>query len=142
MKLRLFLSVLALLLPGLVLAEPHQAVQAALDYQLRENTCAKPKIILQDKSITAPAQESSGVSFFEGTSTADVSDIDVYTRERAQRKEKRWRKCVAVYKEDLLGDMERLKGSAQHGLTQEQSKTILGHMAHIQKVYMSPEGAL
>ena len=132
----------ALLMSNFAFAEPHKVVQAALDYELRENTCTKPKVIAQNTTSTAPAQDTGSASFFEGSSTAQVSDVDGYTRRRQEKKEKRWRKCVAEYKEDLLDDIQRLKGSAQHGLTQAQADTILGNMALIQKVYMTPEGVL
>ncbi len=38
--------------------------------------------------------------------------------------------------------MERLKGSAQHGLTQKQAHTIVTSMALIQRVYLTPDGVL
>jgi hypothetical protein len=88
----------------------------------------------------APTQDSGSSNFFEGSNTGEVSDVDGYSRKRLQRKEKRWRKCVATYKADLLGDMQQLKDSASHGLTREQADSILKHMALIQKVYMTPEG--
>jgi hypothetical protein len=115
-------------------------VQAALDYELRENTCSKPRIFSDESTVMAPTQDSGSSNFFEGSNTGEVSDVDGYSRKRLQRKEKRWRKCVATYKADLLGDMQQLKDSASHGLTREQADSILKHMALIQKVYMTPEG--
>ena len=35
---------------------------------------------------------------------------------------------------------ELLRGSAQHGLTQQQANQILTKMALIQQVYLSPDG--
>ena len=118
------------------------SVQAALDYQVPENACSKPKIVADAATVAAPVQDPSSVSFFEGNNTISVSDLAGYERDRQARKGKRWRKCLAEYKEGLLDDMERLKSSAQHGLTQEQAHAILTNMALIQKVYLTPDGVL
>ncbi len=136
------LAAVLLLLPGLAFAESPKSVQAALDYQVPENICSKPRVITNEAVVAAPVQDASSVSFFEGSNTANVSDIDGYSLERQARKEKRWRKCLAEYKEGLLDDMGRLKGSAQHGLTQAQAHTIVTNMALIQRVYMTPDGIL
>ncbi len=133
---------LILLAPWLAHGEVHKAVQAALDYEVPENTCKKPKTNFSETSVTAPPQDAGSASFFEGSSASNVSDTDSYTRNRAARKEKRWKSCVDKYKKGLLADMETLKSSAQYGLTQAQANTILGKMAAIQAVYMSPEGVL
>lgn len=118
------------------------SVQAALDYQPPENTCSKPKIIANEAIVAAPIQDSGSAAFFQGSNTATVSDVSSYDLERQARKEKRWRRCLAGYKEGLLDDMERLKGSAQHGLTQAQAHTIVTSMALIQRVYLTPDGVL
>ena len=118
------------------------SVQEALSYRIPDNTCSRPEIIADEANVTPPMQESSSVPIFEGSITATVSNVDTNERRRQARKERRWRKCLAEYKESLLDDMERLKGSAQHGLTEEQAHTILSHMALIQRVYLSAEGAL
>ena len=142
-KISTFMAAMLLLLtPWVVEAEVHKAVQAALDYEIPENTCVKPKTTFTEKSVTAPAQDAGSASFFEGSSASNVTDTDSYTRNRAARKEKRWKKSVDKYKKGLLADMETLKSSAQHGLTQAQAETILGKMATIQAVYMTPDGVL
>ena len=69
-----------------------------------------------------------------------MTDVDSYTIKRYERKKKRWEKCVDQYKSKLMKDFERLKNSAQHGLTQDQADQILANMATIQQVYLSPEG--
>jgi len=71
-----------------------------------------------------------------------VTDVDSYAINRYERKEKRWEKCVDRYKKTLLEDLERLKGSAQYGLTQDQANQILEHMAMLQQVYLSDGGRL
>ena len=52
---------------------------------------------------------------------------------------KRWDTCITGYKEDLMNDFETLKSSAQHGLSQAQADTILGKLALIQEVLVSPD---
>lgn len=118
------------------------SVQAALDYKVPENTCSKPEVVAGGANVSPPIQDASSVSIFEGSSTASVSDVDSYERERQERKENRWNNCLAEYKNGLLNDMERLKGSAQHGLTQEQAHAIVANMALVQSVYLSPDGVL
>ena len=68
-----------------------------------------------------------------------MSDVDSYTRKRQERKLARWKKCTNEYKSALLGDMEELKASAKHGLTQTQVGLILANIAAIQQAYMAPE---
>jgi hypothetical protein len=131
-----------LLLPGVALCETHSEVQDAMDYQLPEYTCSKPKVVSENTNVSAPAQSSGSFSFFEGSSNSEVSDVAGNTRKRQERKEKRWKSCIADYKEDLLEDMDELKGSAKHGLTEEQAVAILANMSLVQKVYMTPEGIL
>ncbi len=144
MKFPIITLTVLVLAPWSVFAETPKPVQAALDYQLPENTCTKPRIIASESTVLAPAQDGGGggSNFFQGSNTGDVSDIDGYSRKRIERKEKRWRKCVATYKADLLDDMQQLKGSASHGVTQEQADSILKNMALIQQVYMTSEGVL
>ena len=142
MKSLVLMACLLLALPGLVLGETHKDVQAALDYELRENTCSKPKVITADTAVNAPVQAAGSTAFFVGSSTTVVTNVDSYTRGRQERKERRWRSCVARYKADLLDDMEELKSSARHGISREQANTILTNMAMIQQVYMTPDGVL
>jgi hypothetical protein len=132
---------LILLMPAISLAETHSKVQAALDYQLPENTCGtKPKSFESSgEAIGTPIQDSSSTSVFEGSGAEEMSDVDSYTRKRQERKLTRWKKCTKKYKSALLGDMKELKSSAQHGLTTPQADLILANMAAIQQAYMAPE---
>jgi len=141
MKSLILSSILLVALPWYLVAETHPAVQAALEYQLPANTCGEQVIVLINES-TGPAQESGATSFFEGSSTASVSDIDGYERKRLERKEKRRLLCVTDYKETLLAAFEALKNSAQHGISREQADIILKNMALIQSVYMTPNGRI
>ena len=124
------------------LAEAPMSVEAALNYELPENPCTRPDSLADGENVSAPMQDSSGVPYFQGSSTASISDTDHYERSRLERKEKRWKKCLAEYKEGLLEDMERLKTSATHGLTEAQALTIVGHMKRIQTAYLSPDGLI
>ena len=148
MKSTIILSYFLLTLPCLASAEIHQAVQDSLDYQLPKNTCSRPRIILPGDAgdtggtVSPPAQANGSTEFFVGSSGSEVSELDSYTRRRLKSKEQRWRKCVASYKVTLLQDMEALKGSANHGITQAQANIILTNMALIQKVYMTEDGVL
>ena len=141
MKALRFLSCLILLMPVLSFAETHPAVNAALDYQLPENTCrTKPKSFESSgEAIGKPVQASGALNVFEGSGAEDMSDVDSYTRKRQERKLARWQKCTNEYKSALLEDMEELKSSAKHGLTQTQADLILANMAAIQHAYMAPE---
>ena len=132
LKITSILGLLLMVAPGLVVAETHKKVQAALDYEIPENKCKKPKKFATTKSVTnAPAASSGSVDVFSGGGGAESSDTDSYTINRLKKKEKNWRKCVAKYKENLLQDMDQLKNSAQYGLTQEQANTIAGNMLAI-----------
>ncbi len=142
MKIIVLALTLLVLYPMSSSAETHPAVQAALDYEIPTHQCGDPIVLPGDTEVTAQQNSAGQASFFEGSSTASVSDTDHYSRKRLERKGKRQKKCVAKYKKGLLSDMETLKGSASHGLTQEQANTILGHIKLIQEVYMSPNGVL
>ena len=141
MKALRFCYFLILLIPAISFAETHAKVQAALDYQLPENACGtKPKSFESSgEAIGKPVQESGGLTYFEGSGADEISDIDSYTRKRQERKVTRWKNCTKEYKSGLLEDMEELKASAQHGLTQPQANIILANLANIQQVYMAPE---
>jgi hypothetical protein len=141
MKALRFCGFLILLMPAISFAETHAEVQAALDYQLPENACGtKPKSFESSgEAIGTPIQDSSSTSIFEGSGAEEVSDVDGYTRKRQERKVARWKNCTKKYKSGLLEDMEELKASAQHGLTQPQANIILANLANIQQVYMAPE---
>ncbi len=52
MKSFVLLAAVLLLLPGLAFAESPMSVQAALDYQVPENTCSKPRIITGEAIVT------------------------------------------------------------------------------------------
>ena len=143
MKMKLIIFIFILVAPHLVNAKTHKKVQAALDYDMPEHTCKKPTKFASTKATgTAPTQSSSGVDMFSGGGTVDNSDVDSYTLRRMQKKEQKWRKCVDKYKTGLLKDMDTLKASAQHGLTQAQADTIIDNMRGIQDVYMTPDGVL
>ena len=142
MKSLLLSSYLLLALPGLALGQTHMAVQAALDYQLPGNTCSKPKVIPATTLVNAPAQSAGSDNIFAGKLANEITDVDSYTRGRQERKAKRWRSCLAIYKTSLLDDMEELKNSAQYGLSQEQANAILTNMAMIQQVYLTEDGVL
>jgi hypothetical protein len=105
----------------------HSKVQAALDYELPVNICKKPKLITVSSNVT------------DGEGSRAQTDTDSYTIDRYARKEKRWKACVAEYKEALMGDFGELKSSAQYGLTQTQADIILAKMAFIQSVYITPD---
>ena len=141
MKIFTLCGFLILLVPAISLAETHPKVQAALDYQLPGNTCGtKPKSFESSgEAIGKPVQESGALTVFEGSGAEEMSDVDSYTRKRQERKMARWKNCTKEYKSGLLEDMEALKASAQHGLTQPQANIILENMASIQQAYMAPE---
>ncbi|MBT4379566.1 MAG: hypothetical protein HN739_22980, partial [Gammaproteobacteria bacterium] len=82
MKTLTLCSFLILLMPAISSAETHSKVQAALDYQLTENTCGtKPKSFESSgEAIGKPVQESGGVTYFEGSGADEMSDVDSYTR--------------------------------------------------------------
>lgn len=107
----------------------HPEVRKALAWTLPVNSCKEPKAIgaLVDVSN-------------EGADSGPRSDVDSYTLDRFKRKERRWKKCVDKYKDGLQDDFERLRGSAQHGLTQPQADAILSNMKLIQSVLMTPNG--
>jgi hypothetical protein len=134
------LSAILLTSSALAMAEEPMSVEAALNYELPEKPCTKPETLADGANVSAPIEDSSGVPYFQGSSTASISDTDYYERERLERKEKRWEKCLADYKAGLLEDMERLKSSATHGLTEAQALAIVAHMKQIQDVYLSPDG--
>jgi hypothetical protein len=122
--------ILCLLAPTLAIAaESHPQVQAALDWQLPDNICGdEPVLIGAELDVVDPSQ--------------DITyryDVDYYKLERHERSMKRWNACITEYKEDLMNDFEALKNCAQHGLTQAQADTILGKLALIQEVYLSPD---
>ena len=101
----------------------HPAVEAALSWQLPENPCEKPRT----QGMPQPQEINQG-----GGGDAAVWDVDHYTYERYQRKENRWKSCLAEYRQTLQSDFQGLMDSAQHGLTQSQAETILGKLREIQ----------
>lgn len=106
----------------------HKSVQAALDWELPVNSCVKPSM------------PRSGIAFVDDEGTTRSFDVDSYQLGRFQRKEKRWKDCVAKYKKKLMRDFEDLTNCAQYGLTKKQADIVLTKMALIQSVYVSPEG--
>ena len=137
---QLILTLPLLFASSLGLAEEPMSVEAALNYQLPANPCVETEQLADGVNSAAPVQDPSGVPFFQGSSTANISDTDYYERERLERKGKRYKKCLAEYKDGLLEDMERLKSSAQHGLTEDQAHAIVAHLLLIQETYLSPDG--
>ena len=122
---------LVLVVPVVSLAaETHEKVQAALDYSIPLNSCKKPRSIV----ITANIIDG------DGEGGVSQSDVDSYTMNRLQRKQKRWQSCVKKYKTVLLRDLAALRECAQYGLTQEQASIILARMAEIQLVVMTVDG--
>jgi len=121
---------LFVLMPVYAESQPHEKVQTALDWALPVNACIKPKMI----AVTAKVTDS------EGSRTQ--TDVDSYTIGRYQRKEKRWNSCVEKYKSDLMVEFSELKDSAQYGVTKAQADIIMGNMAMIQSVYLSPDGRI
>jgi len=121
---------LLLLLPFFAQAETHAKVQEALDWELPVNTCKKPKMIARSSLVVDAEGEH------------EFTDVDSYTIERYDRKRKRWESCLGEYKEALLVDLDELEDSAQYGLTSPQADIILGKMALMQKVYLSPDGRI
>jgi hypothetical protein len=143
MNIKKFGCIFILFLPTHSIAETHSEVQAAMDYELPEYTCVKPKqFVRKTEVVGAPMPASGAVPIFEGSGAEEITDMDSHTMNRLQRKEDRWNMCVEEYKDDLLADMEKLKASAQYGLNQDQANIILGNMSKIQNVYMTPEGVL
>ena len=140
MKTQLTAALAACLISGPLSAEAPMSVDDALNYQMPLHDCTPPEFIDDGTTSAAPVQDPSGVPFFQGSSTANISDTDYYERERQGRKEVRYNKCLADYKENLLEDMERLKSSAQHGLSEDQAHAIVAHLLLIQETYMSPDG--
>ncbi len=131
-----------LLLPVGVLAEPHERVQSALDWELPSNECKKPSFA---GKVAIASTLNPGGDLFSGGFYLDSSihatyryDLDHYQLDRYKRAEKRWINCLREYRQGLLADFEELKNSAQYGLTKNQADLILGKMALIQSVYISP----
>lgn len=108
-------------------ANVHPEVQEALDYQVPLSECGEEPVLR-------------GVNTFRDTAEkAAQSDIDHYTRERHERRHKRWSTCNDKYRDVLMNDFSRLKDSARHGMTQAQAEVVLGHMKSIQDVLRPPE---
>lgn len=123
-------SLLLLLLPFFAQAETHARVQEALDWELPVNTCKKPKMIARSSKV------------IDGEGDREVTDVDSYTINRYERKQKRWESCLGEYKEALLVDLNKMKDCAQYGLTRAQADIVLGKMALLQKVYLSADGQI
>ena len=123
--------VLVLVVPAVSLtAETHHKVQAALEYAIPFNSCKKPRTLAKI-AVIIDSDGEGGVS---------RSDVDSYTMDRLQRKQKRWQSCVKNYKQELLKDLAELRNCAEYGLTREQADIVLGKMADIQSVVMSANG--
>ncbi len=131
LKAKLICALILITPMGLVSAEQttHKKVQAALDWELPVNKCKKPR-----------RPGANNIALVDGEGATRSYDIDSYELGRYQRKEKRWKKCVAKYKKKLLNEFEDLKSSAQYGMTKQQADIVLGKMARLQSVYMTPDG--
>lgn len=140
MKKIIFLYACLIVTPLPLIAEIHRSVQSALDYEIPANTCTKPKKFANTTSSKDSHLISSGSLRLAGGGSANISDMDSYTINRLNRKERKWKKCVSHYKAALFVDMNRLKSSAQYGLTQLQANIIMGKMRKIQNIYLSPDG--
>ena len=126
-------------------AEVYEEVQEALNWQLPLNTCKNPKEIRHLQNIDA----NGGYISHSPTNTTEESGgaptvygVDHYKIDRYQRKKKRWESCISNYKSELLVSFEKLKSSAQFGLTKPQANTILGKLAQIQAIVLSPNGVI
>lgn len=141
---RISCSILCFLFTTTASADVHEAVRAAVNWELPTNECTKPKSIVSHPSVTANG--GSYVHAPSGTTEESVgttiSDVDHYQVARYERKRKRWETCVSEYKSELLEHFSALKDSAQHGLTKAQADTIMGHLSLIQNVVMTPDGQL
>jgi hypothetical protein len=103
LTLGLFTGLFAIFTADQVKSEPlHPDVVAAMNWQPADHEC-KP-----------PHQRSFSFSI----------DIDKYNDERQT-----WLDCVQNYGQALVSEIDMLKSSAQHGLTQPQGTRILGNMA-------------
>jgi len=107
--------------------EPHKNVIAAMAYTLPTLECEQPVLPGKSRDVVDP----------NGSVTR--LDVDSYQLGRYKRAEKRWTKCVTKYKTRLMEDFEAVKGSAAHGLTEAQAKTILNNMATIQAALIAPD---
>lgn len=108
---------------------PPAEVVAALAYVLPANTCKAPKLSGGNWSTTNPSD-----------GATEYYDLDYAEQRRYQRALKRYDKCLRDYKSGLQDDFAALKGSAQHGLTNDEATTIMGHMALIGEVLAANDG--
>ena len=128
-KLKLLSALLFISFPIAGMAEVHEKVQAALDWQLPPSDCKKPKKLV---GAMQDIKDSDGVSNRFG--------FDSYMLNRYKRRFQRWETCVSDYRTALLEDFEELKDCAQYGLTRPQSEIILGKLTLIQATVLSPDG--
>ena len=104
----------------------HPEVAAALAWSLPETPCQQPKLAGKRADIV----DTNGITI--------RIDVDSYKINRFKRKEKRWLRCMASYKQGLVTDLRRLKDSAQYGLTQQQADEILAKLTLIQATVEEP----
>ena len=100
--------------------DPHPAVRAALDWQLPAHACGAKPLLRK------------GSDYANETHETVLSDVDHYTRERHERKLKRWDKCMTRYRKALMQDFGELKDSVRHGMTQAQAEAVLSKLKLIQ----------
>ena len=101
-------------------ADVHPEVQAALDWQLPAHSCGSQPTLTK------------GSDYANETHETVTSNVDHYTRERYERKLKRWNKCMDKYRKALVKDFGELKDSVRHGMTQQQAETVLTKLKLIQ----------
>ncbi len=120
--------------------DTHEKVQQALDWELPDYSCERPKPLAM-----APADNPIGVGLGAGLSAsgslqgvgATISyDVDYVMVAAHERKEKRWKTCDQAYRDGLMADFVELKNSAQYGLTEQQAQTILTKLALIQSTIL------
>ena len=107
-------------------SEIPSAAEYALTWSLPDNQCEPPAAF---RGLTLINEE--GV---EDT----LRKLNPGQKRLADKKKKKYDSCIVDYKTHLIAELETLKNSARHGLTQDQAKTILTKMAFIQQVIESP----
>ena len=138
---KLVFAALLTLLSCAASAEAHKEVQAALDWQLPQNSCDKPKLSQHDiRALNGIISQTPTSGSEVSTGTRLVFEVDHYKLARYERKNSRWKKCVSGYKTGLLEQFEVLKSSARYGLTEQQAQTIMGKLAQIQAAVVSVDG--
>jgi len=140
---KLLCTLILMGVPAYSVAEIHEKVQAALNWQLPLNNCNKPnfskhQVVGDGGFISHTPTNSTEVS----AGTPMIFEVDHYKIRRFARKKKRWENCVSEYKSNLLEHFATLKSSAQYGINKQQAEIIMGKLAQIQAVVISQDGKL